>query len=114
MRSKLQIKNYLLPVLVVGLIVLQLISPSRIWRLLLAGLGGLWLFSYIYARTLAVHLKVLREVRYGWVQVGDILEERFTLKNGSWISAPWVEIEDRSTLPGYDVSPMGQVIAELE
>jgi uncharacterized protein (DUF58 family) len=46
----------------------------------------------------------MREMRFGWVQVGDLLEERFTLKNGSWIPATWVEIEDRSTLPGYDAS----------
>jgi len=104
MKPKLQINNYLLPVLVVALIFVQLIFPSKIWRLLLVGLGGLWLFSYIYARNLVKNLTLLREMRYGWVQVGDILEERFTLKNRGWLPAPWVEIEDRSTLPGYNVS----------
>lgn len=104
MKPKLQINTYLLPLLVVALIAIQLNSPSKVWRLLLAGLGGLWLFSYFYARSLVKNLTLLREMRYGWVQVGDILEERFTLKNKSWLPAPWVEIEDRTTLPGYNVS----------
>jgi uncharacterized protein (DUF58 family) len=38
------------------------------------------------------------------VQVGDALEERFTLKNAGWLPATWVEIEDHSSLPGYDAS----------
>jgi uncharacterized protein (DUF58 family) len=47
---------------------------------------------------------LVREMRYGWVQVGDILEERFTLHNQSWFPATWAELEDHSTLPGYNAS----------
>ena len=83
---------------------MQLIDPSRVWTILLVGLGGLWLISYVWAWSLAEHLTVVREMRYGWVQVGDALEERFTLKNASWLPATWVEIEDHSSLPGYDAS----------
>ena len=83
---------------------MQVIDPSRVWTILLVGLGGLWLISFIWARSLADGLKVVREMRYGWVQVGDALEERFTLKNNSWLPATWVEIEDHSSLPGYDAS----------
>ena len=67
-------------------------------------MGGLWLISYAWAWSLSRHLTLIREMRYGWVQVGDALEERFTLKNVSWLPATWVEIEDRSSLPGYDAS----------
>jgi uncharacterized protein (DUF58 family) len=40
-------------------------------------------------------------MRFGWAQVGDQLEERFTLINRSWLPGIWVEIIDHSNLPGY-------------
>ena len=43
-------------------------------------------------------------MRYGWVQVGDRLEEHFTVENESKFPATWIEIEDHSTLPGYNTS----------
>jgi uncharacterized protein (DUF58 family) len=43
-------------------------------------------------------------MRYGWAQVGDQLQERFTLANRGWAPAPWVAILDHSNLPGYDIS----------
>jgi len=102
--STLRLNTRLLPLLVIVLFIMQLLDASRIWMTLLVGLGGLWLVSYIWARGLALGLTILREMRYGWVQVGDALEERFTLKNRSWLPATWVEIEDHSSLPGYDAS----------
>lgn len=104
MISKPRLKTRLLPVLVVVLATVQLTNPSKIWTIFLVGLAGLWLVSYLMARSLATYLRLVREMRFGWVQVGDLLEERFTLKNEGWIPATWVEIEDRSTLPGYDAS----------
>jgi len=83
---------------------MQLVAPSRAWTVLLVGLGGLWLISFVWAWSLAKYLSIVREMRYGWVQVGDLLEERFTLKNKGPLPATWVEVEDRSTLPGYDAS----------
>jgi len=91
-------------VLVIVLLIMQLIDPSRVWTVLLVGLGGLWLISFAWAWSLAKNLTIVREMRYGWVQVGDALEERFTLRNKSWLPATWVEIEDHSSLPGYDAS----------
>ena len=105
MTSKPRLKNRLLPVLVLALAIMQITSPSKVWMTLLVGLGGLWLVSYLMTRSIAAYLRLTREMRFGWVQVGDLLEERFTLKNDGWIPAPWVEIEDRSTLPGYNVRP---------
>jgi len=103
-KATLRLNTRILPLLVLILLVMQLIDPSRVWTILLVGLGGLWLVSYIWARGLAGGLSLLREMRYGWVQVGDALEERFTLRNKSWLPATWVEIEDHSSLPGYDAS----------
>jgi len=102
--TAIHLKNRLLPVLVIVLAITQVIDPSKTWKILLVGLGGLWLVSYLIARNLAAHLSLVREMRFGWMQVGDVLEERFTLKNDGWLPAAWVEIEDRSTLPGYNAS----------
>jgi uncharacterized protein (DUF58 family) len=104
MSSHLRLNARLLPLLVIALVVMQLIDPSRVWMVLLVGLGGLWLISFVWARSLAENLTIIREMRYGWVQVGDALEERFTLKNKGWLPATWVEIEDHSSLPRYDAS----------
>jgi uncharacterized protein (DUF58 family) len=103
-KSSLKLNTRLLPLLVIALFIMQVIDPSRVWTILLVGLGGLWLVSFVWAWSLAVNLTILREMRYGWVQVGDLLEERFTLKNKGPLPATWVELADHSTLPGYDAS----------
>ena len=71
---------------------------------MLVGLGGLWLVGLFWAQSLAQHVKLSREMRFGWAHVGDRLEERFTLTNTGSVSAIWVEINDHSTMPGYNVS----------
>ena len=42
-----------------------------------------------------------RKMRYGWAQVGDQLEERFTVINESLLPGLWLEVDDHSNLPGY-------------
>ena len=104
MTSRLRLNTHLLPVLVIVLTVMQLIDPSKVWTALLVGLGGMWAIAFVWARSLARQLTVNRVMRYGWVQVGDRLEEHFTLENNSVLPATWVEVEDHSTLPGYNAS----------
>ncbi|MFM8321033.1 MAG: DUF58 domain-containing protein [Chloroflexota bacterium] len=71
------------------------------WRFLLfavlaaLGLGWLW------AHDLQQGLSIEREMRFGWAHVGDLLEERFTLRHTGRLPALWVEVQDGSTLPGY-------------
>lgn len=91
---------------------LQLAFPSKVWMILLVGLGGAWLVAYIWARMLAAGLRLEREMRYGWANVGDRLEERFTLINKSLAPALWVEITDFSTLPGYSASRVTAISGE--
>ena len=104
MSAQLRLNSKFLPVINLSLFILQLIDPSQVWTVFLVGCGGLWLVSFLWARALSRHIRLLREMRYGWIQVGDALEERFTLENGGMLPAIWLEIEDRSTLPGYDAS----------
>jgi len=94
----------ILPGMLAVFLLMEVIDPSKIWVVLLIGLGLAWLVSYIWVHLLARHLSLRREIRFGWAQVGDRLEERFTLENESFAPALWVEIADQSTLPDYPAS----------
>lgn len=104
MTRRLRLKTPLLPILVLVLIVMTILDPSRVWKTLLVGLGGAWLVGYLWVRALSRNLSLTREMRYGWAQVGDRLEERFTVANKSSMPATWLEVQDHSSLPGYDAS----------
>jgi uncharacterized protein (DUF58 family) len=104
MTARMRLNVPLLPILVGIALFMQLIDPSRIWTILLIALGGAWLSGYLWARSLKENLHLTREMRFGWAQVGDHLEERFTITNQGWFPAPGVEVTDRSTLPGYNVT----------
>ena len=93
-----------LPLVCGLLLVLQFVFPYRGWAVLGIALGIVWLVGFLWARSLARGLHLSREMRYGWAQVGDRIEERFTVENDSWMPALWFEVIDHSTLPGYDVS----------
>jgi uncharacterized protein (DUF58 family) len=82
---------------------LQLLEPSRAWMVLLAAFGGTWLLAFIWVHSLGRHLHLRRERHIGWVQAGGQIEERFTVSNHSFFPALWLELRDRSTLPGYNI-----------
>lgn len=103
-KPRIQLKNRLLPALTVALIFLQIISPFDGWLILFVGLGGAWLSGYLWVHLLSKNLSIRREMRFGWAQVGDHLEERFTLTNRGFVPAVWVEIIDHTNMPGYQVS----------
>lgn len=100
-RVALKLNTWSLPLLVGLLLLLQVFVPFKGWVILLVGLGGVLAICYGWARLLASGVSFVREVRFGWAQVGDRVEERFTLVNDSPLPALWVEVVDGSTLPGY-------------
>ncbi|MCP4517159.1 MAG: hypothetical protein GY824_18265, partial [Delftia sp.] len=108
-QAQLQLNSRLLPLLLGSLLLLQLAFPYKGWMMLLVGLGGGWLIGYLWARSLAGGLQLGREMRFGWAQVGDRLEERFTLFNAGWAPGLWVELVDHSTLPDYHASRVTSV-----
>jgi len=101
MQKRIRLNSRLLPVLVLALLVLRLASPFAGWTVLLAGFGGAWLAGYLWARILSRSLRLTRQVRYGWAQVGDHLEERFILENNAFLPGLWVEVDDHTDMPGY-------------
>ncbi len=108
-RVAVRLKARYMPLLVGLLLLMQLISPHKSWTVLLAFLGGAWFIGNRWARSLAEGLELSRERRFGWSQVGDQLQERFTLTNRGWAPALWATIRDHSTLPGYQASKIRQV-----
>jgi uncharacterized protein (DUF58 family) len=94
-----------LPALIlVVLIAFQIVAPAPPLHYVLAVLGAALAVGYYWARQLAEKVTLERDRRYGWAQVGDILEERFMLRNDSFLPVLWAEVRDRSTLPGYTAS----------
>ena len=104
MSAHIELKSRLLPILVAAALVMQVVDPYRGWVIILVGLGGVLMLSYLWARSLVRSLRLVREMRFGWMQVGDRLEERFTIENGGWAPALWVEVVDHSTLPDHHIN----------
>jgi uncharacterized protein (DUF58 family) len=102
--ESLRLRAVILPILVFVLALLQLAVPNKVWAVLLVGFAGVWLIAWLWARSLSRNLHLIREVRFGWAQVGDLLEERFSLRNEGRFPGIWVEMLDRSTMPSYNPS----------
>jgi uncharacterized protein (DUF58 family) len=83
------------------LLIVAVFLPHRIWTTLLIGFGGLALLSFAWTWALRQGLHAERRLRFGWVSVGDRLEERFFLYNQSPFPALWIEVIDHSNVPGY-------------
>ncbi|MEA3344836.1 MAG: DUF58 domain-containing protein [Chloroflexota bacterium] len=107
--------NSRLPLVLLTVFLFQhLVSPSRVWIYLICGLGGLLVVSYLWAREMAENVRASRELRYTWIQVGDLLEEQFSLVNYSFLPVLWAEINDGSDVPGYSASRVEALSANDE
>lgn len=104
MKTTVRLNAKIFPLIGLLAFLLQIVDPSRVWVILLIGIGGGWLVCWWWARGLARSLEFEREMRFGWAQVGDRLEERFTLKNDFMLPATWVTLQDHSTLPAHYAS----------
>jgi uncharacterized protein (DUF58 family) len=100
----LQLRKKILPWLVGLVFILYIIDSYQGWLTLFITLGGVWAIAYLWVKNLAAGLELTREMRFGWAQVGDRLEERFTLTNHGWIPALAVEVDYASDMPDYKPS----------
>src|SRR5687768_16486427 len=98
MKSSLRLNTKIFPIIAVIAFIMQIVDPSRVWVILLIGIGGAWLVCWWWVRGLARALRFEREIRFDWAQVGDRLEERFTLTNQFILPATSITIHDHSTL----------------
>jgi uncharacterized protein (DUF58 family) len=104
LKSKIYIQSWLPVILVAGLLLFQIFSPARPIMFILVVLAGLLLVSYLWVRSLGAGVSVVRKRRYGWAQVGDVLQERWVMHNDSRVPVLWAEIREYSNLVGYDAS----------
>jgi uncharacterized protein (DUF58 family) len=101
---KIRLRVRWVPFLAMILFLVQQFFPGRVQMTLSLILGAVWLLSYYWARSLASGVRLDRESRYGWSQVGDVFEEKVTLRNDGLFPAVWLLIRDRSTLIGHSIS----------
>lgn len=104
MTPQIRLNSRLIPLLTTLVLFMQLVDGSKVWLMLLICLGGAWAIAWWWVRSLAGNLTLTREMRFGWAQVGDTLEERLTLINTGWAPALWVEIRDQSNLPDHTLN----------
>ena len=104
MKTTVRLNAKILPLIAAGAFIMQILDSSRVWVILLIGIGGAWLVCWWWMRGLVRSLHFEREMRFGWAQVGDRLEERFTLINQFMLPATWVTLQDHSTLPDHYAS----------
>jgi uncharacterized protein (DUF58 family) len=102
--KRIRLINGWVPAILLIIIITDILAPYRGWRILIVGIGGALAISFLWVWSLSRNLRLTREMRFGWAQVGDRLVERFTLANEGWASAVWAEVDDQSTLPDYQVS----------
>jgi uncharacterized protein (DUF58 family) len=107
--SELRLNFRALPFLCILFGLLYIVDAYRGWSVLLIVFGGLWLISRYWAKKLYENLSLKREMRFGWAQVGDRLEERFTIQNEGPLSALWVEVVDDTNMPGYQANQVRSV-----
>ncbi len=100
-RVKIRLQNRFLALVVGVLLLLTVFHPYKGWLTLLIAFGGALGSAYLWVRSLAGGLGLKRAHRFGWAQVGDRLEEQFTLSNDGLLPAIWVDIDYFSDLPGY-------------
>jgi uncharacterized protein (DUF58 family) len=81
-----------------------LITGRDLWFNLAYLLGLLLIISFVWAwiNINGVHLS--RSTRVRRTQVGKPLEERFTVRNTSFLPKLWLEVRDSSNVPGHRTS----------
>ena len=89
-QPKIELRRRLPLVWLLLLVGAAVLLPSQVWTALLVGLGGLIVVAYFWARQLGKGLSGTRQLRYGWVAVGDRLGEQFEIRNDSLLPALWV------------------------
>ena len=62
---KLRVNAWLVPILIGVVIATQLLAPYRGWRILIVGLGGAFLLSWLWSRSLVHNLDLTRQMRFG-------------------------------------------------
>ena len=71
------------------------------WRLVYVGIIGIPV-AFAWSRVNLAGLEITADRTDDRLQVGAQYEERITIRNKSWLSKIWLEIDDPSEMPGHD------------
>ena len=66
-------------------------------------LAAVLMAAFVWSRLSKRGLRIHRTVEPIQAQVGQVVQERIEIENLSWIRKLWLEVRDRSTLPGHQV-----------
>ena len=105
----LKVQSYLIPSFALIMVLVQLLFPYKSWSILASSFVALTLFSFLWAWSLKKNLRLEREMRYGWMRVGDKIQERLGIENDSRMPALWVKVIDHSYMPGYTANTVKSV-----
>jgi uncharacterized protein (DUF58 family) len=111
MKMRVKIRQPLVAVLIIILLGLQYNDPSRAYTIMLVTLGGMFIVSLVWARSVGRGLLFHRDIPFSWVQVGNHMEEHLVLINTSWFPAAYIEFIDHSSLPGYNANRVTSISA---
>jgi len=100
-QAAIHVRNPLALALAGGAVLLAVLIPNPVLTILAAASVGLVLVAGYWVWRTRNALSFRREQRLEWAQVGDELEERFSLRNDANLPLFWVELEDGSNVPGY-------------
>ena len=101
---ELKLNNKPLLIFIGFLIFQEIVAPHKVWGILLIGMGGALILSYVWARSLMKGIYFERELRSHLAKVGDQLQERFVVTNRSRFPAIWLSLIDYSDFPRYQVN----------
>lgn len=88
----------------VAVLIAHLAGANSVTWALLAATLTVALISVTWAWQMAHHVRARRRLQARWVQVGDVMEEQFLLRNTSLLQVLWAEVIDQSDVPGYNAS----------
>lgn len=111
MNQQVKLRQPLIAWITALLLGLQLVDPSRVYTILLVTFGGIFIFAWVWARSLGKEIQLRRETRLSWVQVGGHIEERLTLSNTSLFPAPFIQFIDHSTMPDFNAGKSTSISA---
>ncbi len=103
-KTKIQMKLWIIPGLILLLVMLELFFPYKGWWVLLIAFSLMLTYSILTIRANQKHLSISRQTRFSWARVGDILEERIRIENDQLFGVPWLQIIDHTNIPGIQKS----------
>ena len=100
LETHLKLRIKILPFLLGFFLLFTFVFPFKGWWIALLALGLAFLFSSFSIYHLKNRLRIVREMRFNFAKVGDVLEDRIIIHNDSSFPTIWLEISDLTNIPG--------------